>query len=67
MAKAQKITDLIGKTPLVRINKINKGKAEVYVKLECFNPMSSVKDRIALAMIESAEAAGALKTGSVII
>ncbi|GMO18568.1 MAG: cysteine synthase A [Treponemataceae bacterium] len=67
MARAERITDLIGKTPIVRINKINRGKADVYVKLEYFNPMSSVKDRIALAMIESAEKAGTLKEGSVII
>ena len=65
--KVNKITDLIGNTPLVRINKLNDSEAEVYVKVESFNPLSSVKDRVALAMIESAEKAGKLKPGSVII
>ena len=67
MAKVEKITDLIGNTPLVRINKINEGGAVVYVKLESFNPLHSCKDRIALAMIETAEKAGKLKQGTVII
>jgi cysteine synthase A len=67
MARAEKITDLIGNTPLVKINKINEGDAVVYVKLESFNPLHSVKDRIALAMIEAAEKAGKLKKGTVII
>jgi cysteine synthase A len=67
MAKAEKITDLIGNTPLVKINKINEGPATVYVKLESFNPLHSVKDRIALAMIEAAEKDGRLKKGTVII
>ncbi|MDR2767705.1 MAG: cysteine synthase A [Treponema sp.] len=65
--RAEKITDLIGKTPLVRINKINEGGAEVYVKLEYFNPLSSVKDRIALAMIEAGEKSGDIKEGTVLI
>ena len=67
MARAEKITDLIGNTPIVKINKINEGGAIVYVKLECFNPLSSVKDRIALAMIEEAEKSGKLKPDSVIV
>ena len=58
MARVEKITDLIGNTPLVKINKLNEGGAAVYVKLESFNPLHSVKDRIALAMIESAEKGG---------
>ena len=65
--KAEKITDLIGNTPIVKLNKINKGGAVIYVKLESFNPMSSVKDRIALAMIEAAEKDGHIKQGTVII
>jgi cysteine synthase A len=65
--RVDKITDLIGNTPIVRVNKINEGGAAVYVKLESFNPLSSVKDRIALAMIEEAEKSGALKKGDVII
>ena len=67
MARAERITDLIGNTPLVRLNKINDSTAVVYVKLESFNPMHSVKDRIALAMIEEAEQSGLLKEGTVII
>jgi cysteine synthase A len=67
MAKVEKITDLIGNTPLVKINKINEGEAIVYAKLEYYNPLHSVKDRIALAMIEAAEKDGKLKKGSVII
>ncbi|MDD2404132.1 MAG: cysteine synthase A [Victivallaceae bacterium] len=61
------LTELIGNTPLVRINRINNGKAEIVVKVESFNPASSVKDRIALAMIEDAEKRGILKPGALII
>ena len=67
MRIAPNITALIGRTPLVRINKLNTGGAELVAKLEFFNPMSSVKDRIGLAMIEDAEKNGTLKKGSVII
>jgi cysteine synthase A len=67
MARVEKITDLIGNTPLVKINKLNKSEATVYVKLESFNPMSSVKDRIALALIEAGEQDGKIKKGTVII
>ena len=47
----ENITEMVGNTPLVRINRLNKGAAEVVVKVEYFNPGSSVKDRIALAMV----------------
>ena len=67
MSKVNHITDLVGKTPLVRINRINEGGAEVYVKVEAFNPLGSVKDRVALAMIEAAEHDGKLKKDTVII
>ncbi|MDR1930225.1 MAG: cysteine synthase A [Treponema sp.] len=67
MARVEKITDLIGKTPLVKINKINEGGAEIYVKLEYFNPLSSVKDRIALALIEAGEKKGTIKKNTVLI
>ncbi|MBP5585739.1 MAG: cysteine synthase A [Lentisphaeria bacterium] len=67
MSIANTILDRIGGTPLVRINKLNKGGAEVVVKVESFNPGSSVKDRIAFAMIEAAEQAGLLKPGALII
>ena len=61
------ITEKVGNTPLVRINRLNTGAAEVLVKVEYFNPGGSVKDRIALAMVEAAEKSGALKPGGTII
>jgi cysteine synthase A len=67
MARVEKITDLIGNTPLVKINKINDGGATVYVKLESFNPLHSVKDRIALALIEAGERDGKIQEGTVLI
>ena len=63
----ENITELVGNTPLVRIRKLNQGAAEVVVKVEYFNPGGSVKDRIALAMIEAAEQAGVLKPGGTLI
>ena len=48
MALYNSILDTIGNTPLVRINKLNKSEAEVFVKLEMFNPLGSAKDRVAL-------------------
>ena len=67
---AKKLTDLVGNTPLLELSNYNasKGlKAKLVVKLEYFNPAGSVKDRIALAMIEDAEAKGILKSGITII
>ena len=64
---ADNILETIGNTPLVRINKLNQGGAEVLAKVESFNPGSSVKDRAALVMIEAAEKAGLLKPGALII
>lgn len=64
---AGNILETIGHTPLVRINKLNEGGAEILVKVESFNPGSSVKDRAALSMIEAAEKAGLLKPGALII
>jgi len=62
------VLDLIGNTPLVRLNRLTAGmKAEVAAKLESHNPLASVKDRIALAMVEDAEKRGLLKKGSVIV
>lgn len=62
------ITKTIGNTPLVRLNRMQGGlNAEVLLKLESFNPLSSVKDRIGVAMIEAAEAAGHIKPDTVII
>jgi len=68
MRYGKDITQLIGNTPLVRINKITKGVgATVLAKLEFFNPTGSVKDRVALSMIEDAERKGLIKKGTVII
>lgn len=67
MAIANSITDLIGKTPLLKLNRINDGAAEVVVKLEFFNPGNSVKDRIAAAMIEEAEKAGKITPDTVLV
>jgi cysteine synthase len=62
------ITELIGNTPLVRLNRVvPEGIAEVVVKLESFNPLSSVKDRIAISMIEEAERSGEIRPGSTIV
>jgi cysteine synthase len=62
------ITQLIGNTPLVRLNRVApEGAAEVVVKLESFNPLSSVKDRIAISMVEEAEKSGELKPGGTIV
>ncbi|MHA1746551.1 MAG: cysteine synthase A [Promethearchaeota archaeon] len=68
MAKFNSILETIGQTPLVRLNRITKDlTAEIYVKIEAFNPGSSVKDRIALNMIETAEKQGMLQPGTRII
>ena len=68
MPKIKTILDLIGNTPLVKLNKLpGAGDAEVWAKLEGFNPGGSVKDRPALAMIEDAEKRGILKKGMKIV
>jgi cysteine synthase len=69
MAKiANSIVELIGQTPVVKLNHIvDENSADVYLKLEYMNPGSSVKDRIALAMVEAAEKSGQLKAGDTII
>ncbi|WII93408.1 cysteine synthase A [Kingella negevensis] len=65
---ANSVIDLIGNTPLVQLNKLTEGlNARIVVKLEYFNPGSSVKDRIAFAMIEAAEKEGKIKEGSIIV
>ena len=62
------VTQTVGGTPLVRLNRLTKGlKAEVLVKMESRNPLGSVKDRIGVAMIEAAEKSGELKPGSTIV
>ena len=70
MALYNKVTDMIGNTPLLRLSnyiKNNNLEAEIYAKVEYFNPAGSVKDRIAKAMIDDAEAKGLLKPGATII
>ena len=68
MKIANDVTELIGRTPLVRLNRLAKGSAaQVLVKLEYCNPAHSVKDRIGLAMIEAAEAAGQIRPDTVIL
>lgn len=61
------LLELIGNTPLVRINKLNTGYAEIVVKVEYFNPAGSIKDRAALSMIEEAEKQGLIKAGETTI
>lgn len=68
MRVGNNILELIGQTPLVKLNRIvGKSDADIYLKLEYFNPGGSVKDRIALSMIEGAEERGELKPGSTIL
>ncbi|MBK9713910.1 MAG: cysteine synthase A [Kouleothrix sp.] len=61
------ITELVGNTPLVRLGRVNDTHATIAAKLEFFNPASSVKDRIGLAMIEAAEQAGTIRPGETVI
>jgi len=61
------ILDTIGSTPVVRINKLAPAGIEMYVKVEAFNPMGSVKDRLAIGIIENAERKGLLKAGQTVV
>lgn len=67
MKIAQDLTELVGNTPLVKLNKLNNGQAEVVVKLEYFNPANSIKDRAALQMILDAEQDGKINKDTLII
>jgi cysteine synthase A len=67
MARYENILDAIGNTPLIKLQRLAPEGVNVYVKAEAFNPMGSVKDRMALAVIEAAEASGALKPGQTVI
>jgi len=67
MSKVNSIIELIGKTPLIRIQKMNPNENEIFVKMESLNPLSSIKDRVALALIEQAEKDGLLNQDSVLI
>ena len=61
------ILETIGRTPVIRINNLNPDGIDMYVKVEAFNPMSSVKDRLAIGIIEDATARGILKPGQTVI
>ena len=65
--KHQDILATIGNTPVVRINKLAPDHVNLFVKLEAFNPAGSVKDRLALAIIEDAEASGGLQLGQIVV
>lgn len=67
MKIAEDLTKLIGNTPLVRISKINPTEAEIVAKLEMYNPLSSVKDRVGFSMIDAAEKKGLIKPGDTLI
>lgn len=67
MARYSNILETIGNTPIVKLNRLAPAGVNVHVKVESFNPMSSVKDRLALAIIEDAERSGALKPGQTVI
>ena len=67
MAKFQNILETVGNTPVVRINKLAPAGVNLFVKIEAFNPLGSVKDRLALGVIEAAEQAGQLKPGQTVI
>lgn len=67
MKIADNITQLVGNTPLVRLGRLNPTQAEIVLKLEYFNPAHSVKDRIGVAMVEAAEAAGLIGPETVIV
>ena len=67
MAKFESILETVGRTPVVRIQKLAPSHVKLYVKVEAFNPLGSVKDRLALGIIEDAERSGTLKPGQTVI
>ena len=67
MAKFDNILGTIGNTPVVKINKLGPKGINLYVKVEAFNPLGSVKDRLALGVIEAAERDGTLKPGQTVV
>ncbi|HEX4180462.1 MAG TPA: pyridoxal-phosphate dependent enzyme [Caulobacteraceae bacterium] len=67
MARYDNILETIGRTPVVRINKLAPAHVKLWVKVEAFNPLGSVKDRLALGVIEAAETSGELKPGQTVI
>src|SRR6516165_6231930 len=67
MARFQNILETVGNTPIVKINKLAPPDVNLYVKVEAFNPLGSVKDRLALGVIEAAERSGELKPGQTVV
>src|SRR5260221_2889935 len=67
MTKFQNILGTIGNTPVVRINRLAPPHVNLFVKIEAFNPLGSIKDRLALGVIEAAEQSGQLKPGQTVI
>lgn len=67
MARYESILETVGNTPAVRVNRLAPEGVDLYVKMEAFNPLGSVKDRLALGVIEAAEASGELKPGQTVI
>src|SRR5205085_5127844 len=67
MTRFASILETVGRTPVVRINNLAPPDVNLYVKIEAFNPLGSVKDRLALGIIEDAERRGALKPGQTVI
>src|SRR5690242_9116109 len=67
MAKYKSILETVGRTPVVRVNKLGPQGINLFVKIEAFNPLGSVKDRLALGVIEDAEKRGELKPGQTVI
>jgi cysteine synthase A len=65
--KYQNILETVGHTPVVRINRLGPPGIDLWVKIEAFNPLGSVKDRLALGVIEAAERSGELKPGQTVI
>src|SRR5213082_728930 len=67
MTRFANILETVGNTPVVRINRLAPPHVDLFVKIEAFNPLGSVKDRLALGVIEDAEQTGALKPGQTVI
>ncbi len=65
--KFQNILETVGNTPVVRINRLAPAGINLFVKIEAFNPLGSVKDRLALGIIEDAERSGELKPGQTVV
>ena len=67
MARYNNIVETVGRTPVVRINRLSPEGVNLWVKVEAFNPLGSVKDRLALGVIEAAEKSGELKPGQTVV